>query len=97
MSSTATGCRSDVSRPAEPMARKHATHIHGGMVRRARAQTGPAIPSPHGRVRLERSGAFRRPSQTLRSAINCLIAPIALPGLIPFGQVLVQFMIVWQR
>ena len=33
----------------------------------------------------------------LRSAIACLIEPIALAGFKPFGQVLVQFIIVWQR
>ncbi len=33
---------------------------------------------------------------TLRCAIACLISAIALPGFSPFGQVAVQFMIVWQ-
>ena len=32
-----------------------------------------------------------------RSTIIFLISPIALAGLRPFGQVRVQFMIVWQR
>jgi hypothetical protein len=32
-----------------------------------------------------------------RSTISCLILPIAFAGLRPFGHVLVQFMIVWQR
>ena len=32
-----------------------------------------------------------------RSAIICLVWEIARAGLSPFGQVLVQFMIVWQR
>ena len=34
---------------------------------------------------------------TSRSAMSFLTSPIALPGLRPFGQVLVQFMMVWQR
>ena len=42
-------------------------------------------------------GSGRRNPQTARSTIMCLIAPIALAGFNPFGQVLVQFMIVWQR
>jgi len=33
----------------------------------------------------------------LRSTISFLISPIALAGFRPFGQVFVQFMIVWQR
>jgi hypothetical protein len=32
-----------------------------------------------------------------RSIISFLISPIALAGLRPLGQVLVQFMMVWQR
>jgi hypothetical protein len=36
-------------------------------------------------------------AQLRRPAINCLMAPIALAGLSRFGQVSVQFMIVWQR
>ncbi len=32
-----------------------------------------------------------------RSAIICLVLDIARAGLRPFGQVLVQFMMVWQR
>jgi len=32
-----------------------------------------------------------------RASISCLISPIALAGFRPFGQVRVQFMIVWQR
>ena len=67
----------------------------------------------HGRIRRSRTGqarlrfnhafdATRRPPllglpQFCRSTINCLMAPIALAGLRPFGQVFVQFMIVWQR
>ena len=35
--------------------------------------------------------------QTRRSTIIFLISAIALAGLSPFGQVLAQFMIVWQR
>ena len=35
--------------------------------------------------------------QPLRAIINCLISPIALAGFRPFGQVRVQFMMVWQR
>ena len=35
--------------------------------------------------------------QTRRATISFLISPIALAGLRPFGQVFVQFMIVWQR
>src|SRR5581483_7428421 len=34
---------------------------------------------------------------TARLTINCLISPIACAGFRPFGQVLVQFMMVWQR
>lgn len=34
---------------------------------------------------------------TARFTSNCLISPIALAGFSPFGQVLVQFMMVWQR
>ena len=34
---------------------------------------------------------------TCRLTINGLIAPIAFAGFGPFGQVSVQFMIVWQR
>jgi|GEM_PF-5643057 hypothetical protein len=34
---------------------------------------------------------------TLRVTISRLISPIALAGFSPFGQVRVQFMIVWQR
>ncbi len=34
---------------------------------------------------------------SVRSTINFLISAIALAGLRPFGQVRVQFMIVWQR
>ena len=36
-------------------------------------------------------------NQTLRLTSICLISPIALAGLSPFGQVFAQFMIVWQR
>ena len=32
-----------------------------------------------------------------RFIMSCLISAIALAGLSPFGQVRVQFMIVWQR
>lgn len=35
--------------------------------------------------------------QTTRSTIIFLISAIALAGFNPFGQVLAQFMIVWQR
>jgi len=35
--------------------------------------------------------------QICRSRIRPLISPIALPGFNPFGHVIVQFMIVWQR
>jgi len=38
-----------------------------------------------------------RPVQSLRSTIIFLISAIAFAGLSPLGQVLVQFMIVWQR
>jgi hypothetical protein len=38
-----------------------------------------------------------QPHANLRCTISFLISPIALAGLSPFGQVLVQFMIVWQR
>ena len=36
-------------------------------------------------------------AQPWRASINCLISAIALAGLSPFGQVRVQFMMVWQR
>src|SRR6185437_12733605 len=34
---------------------------------------------------------------TARFTISCLISPIACAGFRPLGQVLVQFMMVWQR
>src|SRR5690606_27310618 len=34
---------------------------------------------------------------TIRSTIRCLISAMALAGFSPLGQVLVQFMIAWQR
>ena len=37
------------------------------------------------------------PDHTCRAIIIFLISAIALAGLSPFGQVLAQFMIVWQR
>ena len=40
-------------------------------------------------------GPSRR--QTIRSTISFLISEMALAGFSPLGQVLVQFMIVWQR
>ena len=36
-------------------------------------------------------------TQTPRLTNICLISPMALAGLRPFGQALAQFMIVWQR
>ena len=39
----------------------------------------------------------RRGIQTRRSTIIFLISAIALAGVSPLGQVLVQFMMVWQR
>ena len=38
-----------------------------------------------------------RPRQTVRATIIFLISAMALAGLRPFGQVLAQFMMVWQR
>jgi len=38
-----------------------------------------------------------KPHQTCRSTIIFLISAMALAGFNPLGQVLVQFMIVWQR
>ncbi len=40
---------------------------------------------------------LRHRNQTTRSTIIFLIWAIALAGFRPFGQVLAQFMIVWQR
>ncbi len=49
-------------------------------------------------VREEGGGELRPQVRYItRSTINCLIAPIALAGLRPLGQVWVQFMMVWQR
>ena len=50
----------------------------------------PASPSRHARETRDRL-------QPLRSTSSCLISPIAWAGFRPFGQVCVQFMIVWQR
>ena len=36
-------------------------------------------------------------AQPCRASINCLISAIAFAGFSPFGQVRVQFMMVWQR
>lgn len=43
------------------------------------------------------TGHDGRANQTIRSTIMCLIEAMALAGFNPLGQVLVQFMIVWQR
>ena len=40
-------------------------------------------------------GVFR--AQPWRASMSCLISAIALAGFSPFGQVRVQFMMVWQR
>ena len=51
----------------------------------------------HGR---EENGMSDRPhnqTHAFRLTIICLISPIACAGLRPLGQVLAQFMMVWQR
>ena len=48
-------------------------------------------------VRRRRAIRRRGRNQRRRSAIIVLICEIALAGLRPLGQVLAQFMIVWQR
>jgi len=45
----------------------------------------------------QEAGGLRRRRQDCRSTIFCLISAMALAGLRFLGQVLVQFMIVWQR
>ena len=40
---------------------------------------------------------MKDPPQIARATIIFLISAMALAGLRPFGQVLAQFMIVWQR
>ena len=57
-----------------------------GTARRCAAGLRPSIPRP-----------LLSDAQTRRSTIIFLISAIALAGFNPFGQVLVQFMIVWQR
>ncbi len=44
-----------------------------------------------------RTDAFAREDQTSRATIIFLISAIAFAGFRPFGQVLAQFMMVWQR
>ncbi len=63
--------------------------------RKGKGRDGRASKSPGAR-----SGAWVwtcRPDQICRSTISFLISAIALAGFRPLGQVLVQFMIVWQR
>ena len=48
-------------------------------------------------ARSRRKAREERKSQTVRSTISFLIFAIAAAGFSPLGQVLAQFMIVWQR
>ena len=52
-------------------------------------ETRPVRPAGDRRV--------RRPAQSCRSTIIFLISAMAFAGFRPFGQVLAQFMMVWQR
>ena len=62
------------------------------LVKFARAASAPPAQALQLRI-----GIAHRQNQLRRSTMSFLISAIALAGLRPFGQVRVQFMMVWQR
>ena len=56
-----------------------------------------AMPAPEVNWHLDGNSRASRASYASRSTIICLISAMAFAGLRPFGQALVQFMMVWQR
>ena len=60
-------------------------------------QAVPPGAQPPGLVETSPRNAMAGGLSPCRSTSSCLISPIALAGFRPFGQVCVQFMIVWQR
>ena len=90
---------------AQPIASRRAFEPAGrGMIRAIEAagnDLGPIIPE-YAEVRVVAKQALEPEpalfgNQICRSRSRLLISPIALPGFSPFGQVMVQFMMVWQR
>ena len=90
---------------AQSIAPRRALESAGrGMIRAIEAagnDLGPIIPEYAEERVVAKQAVEPEPAfsgdQICRSRIRLLISPIALPGFNPFGHVMVQFMMVWQR
>ena len=73
------------------------SHANADLLPHFRIEATEADCFPGSRLAGQTVPAERRQTGYRRSIISFLISAIALAGFRPLGQVLVQFMIVWQR
>ncbi len=71
--------------------------FHRSEIGMRRMATPARSPAPEVNWHLHGNSRASRASYASRSTIICLISAMAFAGLRPFGQALVQFMMVWQR